>query len=117
MNSTLSTTPSGFLESTSELFVRPLHYTIVLGMFTTRWWWYSDGVFQGPVFIRFDHCRFLHTKWLGSLGPYTIDASGTNQGLLDVRDESGEFRVVCESLQFLGRADLPRFFRNMSRIS
>lgn len=108
---------SKLFASTDDLYVRPLHFTIVLGMLVVRLWWYVGGQFRGPVFVRFDNCRFLKTKWSSQVGPYTLQYTHREDDTIMISSSNSEFCVVCDSVHTLCRDDLSLYFRSLRHVS
>ena len=98
MDIPMPTEAGEFFRSTPNLYLSPIGYTMTLGMLITRWYWKVDGTYAGRLHIRFDGCHYLRTEWQGSLGPYNMRFEELDDGTYEIRDETSEFRVICDSV-------------------
>lgn len=91
-----------FFESTHNLYVRPLHFTVLMGMLLTEWSVRDSGKRKRLKHIRFDGCLFLSTNWgeKGDLGPFDIQFTTSVEGnAIEICDEIQQFRVICNGLE------------------
>jgi len=56
----------------------------------------------------------MKVSWQGELGPYKLLSRRTQHGLLELRDQSGEFEVVCRDVRRLPKDSVSTFYRNLS---
>lgn len=105
--------PIQLLTSQSRFFLRPLGYTITLGMLITRWWNADSNPGQGFCIV-FEGCERMKVSWQGELGPYKLSSRRTQNGSLEFRDPGGEFEVVCRDVRYLAKDEVAIFFRNLS---
>ena len=105
--------PIQFLTSGNQLVVQPLGYTITLSMLTTRWRDDSGSPRQDYVLL-FEGCCRMKLSWKGELGPYDLSLQQSPNGLIEIRDSSGEFEIACRKIKYLNKNELPIFYLNLS---
>ena len=104
--------PIEALTSGQELFFRPLSYTITMRMLVVRCW-AVDSSPRDDRYTMFEDCERMKVTWHGKLGPYKLSVRRLQTELLEIRDSTGEFEVICRDVTWIDNEDVPSFFRNL----
>jgi len=96
----------------SDMFVSPLSYTMALRMFVARCW-PCDATPREGIYVVFENCTRMKVVWKGKAGPYRLSLRRTENKLLEVRDSTGEFTIVCGDVTQIEDPDVSSFFRNL----